>query len=219
MFKNLLVLLSLSFSFFVFAAESVNERKLPMGFIVVEEQVVTDMRVLPFELLQKSKNDFLNNNFGEASADISAAARILKSEAIRADNAKRGKSLSDVSVRLERVARDVKDRKIKSERELSSELSRAAYQTAAHHRILALEEWSKKEYNQAGHDLKAAAVASEHALQWSGKEIEIASKEAVSGARFVAGKLIQGAGWTTAEVGSAFEKLGKATEKLGNKVL
>ena len=217
--KVLSLFVSLLFAGLTFAAEPAKNDKNMTGFMIIEEEVVTDMRELPFELLKQSQEDFAAKNFGEASADITTAAKILKSEGQRANDTKTKQNLTQSSDHLLQVAQNVKDQKIKTEKELNSEFSKAALNTANHHRLLAAEEWSKKEYKQAGHDLVAASKATEHALEWSGKEVEKGTKEVVQGTKDIGNKLIEGAKWTSAEVKTTFDKFEKATENLRKKII
>lgn len=189
------------------------------GFVIVEEDVIMDFREIPLELMSEARRDFSDKNFGEAAGDLNAAARILRAEGKRAVNVNEAPSLKVVADNLDRLAKEVKGQEIKTEQQLNTEISKAAYLTASHHRFHAAAEWTKKEYYQAGHDLLIAAYALESGAKWSGKEIEKGTAEIVKGARFVAGKLIQGTGWTSKEVGKAFGKVGDETDRLGKKVL
>jgi hypothetical protein len=212
MFKSLVYLSLLTLTLPAFAEEE-------EGFITVEEVVVTDLRELPMQFLADAKQDFTDKNFGESSADLRAAAQVLRVEAKRSSDPTAKANFLDVATNLEKVAEKVKAQKIHSLSELNLSLFQAAYHNGNHHRLLALKEWNKKQYRRAGHDLIVAAFAIEHAATWSGTQIEKGTEEAIKGARYVAGKLIKGAGWTASEVGAAFTKFGTATDTLGKKVL
>ncbi len=199
--------------------KATSSKPAAVGVLIVEDEVMTDLRQIPFELLSEAKKDFAEKNFGEAAADINAAARILRAEGRRLISSDEALPLKVVADNLDVLARDVKGQIIKNERQLDVQMSKAAYLTSSHHRIHAAAEWTRKEYRLVGHDLLAAAYALESGAKWSGKELEKGTLGVVHGVRFVAGKLIQGTGWTSEEVGKAFDKIGQETERLGKKVI
>lgn len=189
----------------------------PEGYVLVEERVVTELQASPLMMMENAKRQFHDKNFGASASDLRSAAAMLRIEAKRTSQADKA-TLETSAKDLEKLANNVQDQKVKSEMDLDRGLAEASQAKAAHHHLLAAKEWAAKEYRRAGHDLKAAADATERSAEWSGGELSRGGKDIIAGAREVSGKLIAGTGWATAEVGKAIDSLGTEVQKLGHKV-
>lgn len=187
----------------------------PAGYAIVEENVIINLNRLPLTLLAAARDDFRNRNFGMASSDIYAASRLMAVQAkagMLADGAR--EAASD----LARTARMVMKGKITSERVLDVQLAQAAQQIAQFHQASAKQHWDRKLLRTAGHDLAAAATATERAIEWSGHKIARGTSGILHGARDVSGKLLQGSGYVTAEVGKTIDSLGNEVDDLGKRL-
>jgi hypothetical protein len=179
--------------------------------LLVEETTYVDMKELPLALLDQAQVDFSQKNFGEASSNIRAASKIIRTE-VSTDPKMDPKKVAD---RLDKLADQVKKQEIKSDRQLNDQLAMIAQDEALHSRLRAEKAWAEKQVRRAGHDMEASVAALEHAAKWSGKKIEGATAGAVSDVRKVSVKLIKGADATAAEVGKGFERLGNAISGMG----
>lgn len=188
----------------------------PSGYVIVEEGVLVDLQQMPLTLMDQARTAFAQKNFVQASNDLSSAANLLRVEA-RKTSAKNQQEdqLKTAAANLDDLANRVAKNQVKSQAELNMALAQIAYQKANHHRLEAAEEWSAQHVKRAGHDLQGAADAIDRASKWSGRKIQVGAVKSVDGVRIVAGKLVQGTGWTTAEVGKAIDDVGAAVDRLG----
>ena len=78
--------------------------------------------------------------------------------------------------------------------------------------------WAEKAYDKTGYELKAAAQDLGKGASWVSMGVEEGAADAVKEGRRVAGKLIDGSGWTADEVGKAMENLRREVEVLGKDI-
>jgi hypothetical protein len=190
---------------------------VPEGFVIVEDFVPMDLKQLPLDLVRAADSDFASKNFGEAAADLHAAARVFRLEAkqSKGDNT----HLSDAADDSEKIASQVKNESIKTSEELRARLARVLYHDASHHRLQALREWNQKHYRISGADLRASSVAAEMASAWAGKDLAAATRTSIDKARSVASELTDNEGWTGPEVVSAIEGLEYAEGRIAGVVM
>ena len=96
--------------------------------------------------------------------------------------------------------------------------AKANHALALEHRSKAVESWTRKEYDKAGYELKAAAHGLESAASWAGAEAKAGASATVTDARALGDKLASGATWTRDEVAKGFESLGNSINALGQKI-
>jgi hypothetical protein len=188
--------------------------KVPEGYVVVEEDVLTFFVDSPGEHFHKARQNFLNKDFKAAAEEIRKGAAFLRLQAARAT--KEGKAGLTASIaELEKLARDVERGTVTSAKTLDNVFARAHHALAKHHYLKALEYKSKKDVTRTGHALKAAVIHLENGFAWAGHELEAASVKAIKDVGLLAGKLVEGTGWVTEEIGRAIEKIGQEIDKLG----
>ena len=107
---------------------------------------------------------------------------------------------------------------VKDEKSMDMDFARANHALALAHRAEAAESWTRKDYNKAGSDLKAAARDLESAASWAGAKAKAGASGAVADTEALGDKLATGATWTSDEVGQGFDVLGHALDKLGHKI-
>ena len=151
-----------------------------------------------------------------ASSDIFAAAQLLQVEAKGANVWNNG--AQNAADDLVKIASEVRKGKITSEKVLNERFAQAAQQIAQFHQASAKQHWDQKIVKEAGHDLDAATMATERALEWSGHKIAGGTLGILRGARDVSGKLIRGTGFVTAEVGKTIDSLGTEVDDLGKRM-
>jgi hypothetical protein len=163
---------------------------------------------------QKAHEFFLKKDFKAAASEIRKGSAFLKLEAGR--STEEGKeALAASADELGKLADDVQKGTVASEKQLKDAFARADHALANHHYLKASEYWAKKDEKKAGHALKAAAQALEHAGAWSGHKLETAAVDVIKGVREAAGKLVESTGWT-AEKARIVEK---GIKDLGNEIL
>jgi len=148
---------------------------------------------------------------------VHKAAAYVRLEAARAAGDTRVALLS-LSADLDKVGRDIGKGTVKDAKWLENKFSRVEHALALSHRVKAAEAWGRKAYDEAGYELKAAAHGLENAARWSGNEAKDVAADAVSGTRALGDKLIAGGTWAKDEVAKAFETLGTAIDRLGQKI-
>jgi hypothetical protein len=163
---------------------------------------------------QKAHEFFIKKDFKAAASEIRKGAAFLKLEAGRSTTDGK-KALMASGDELGKLADDVEKGTVASEKQLKDAFARADHALANHHYLKASEYWAKKDEKKAGHALKAATQALEHAAEWSGHKLETAAVDVIKGVREGAGKLIEGTGWTLEEA----RILEKGIKDLGNEIL
>lgn len=187
---------------------------VPEGWVLVEEDVLTVFVDSPGEHFHKARQSFLKKDYKAAAEEIRKGAAFLKLQAARA--AVEGRKGLTVSVgELEKLAEDIEKGTVTSAKTLDNAFARAHHALAKHHYLKALDNKAKKDGRKLGHDLKAAARHLEHGLAWAGHELEAATVRIIMDTGLLAGKLIEGTGWITEEVGKAIDKIGEEIMKLG----
>jgi hypothetical protein len=214
-----LVLSALMYAVGVLAATNKTQKppKAPEGYIVVEEDVAIVLADEHEHYFNKAHEAFLKKNYKTAAADIRKAVGFLKLDAAAAD-IEGEKAISDSVNELEKLAKDTEKGKVTTAKVLEQAFSRADYAVAKAQQVKANESWLKKKAEETGHALKSAALHFENAAKWAGHKLETGTVDVVKGARKVAGKLIEGAGWVPEEVGKGITAIGSEISKFGKKI-
>jgi len=152
-----------------------------------------------------------------AATEIRKATGYLRREASRATGNAR-QELDNSAAELDRLAASVEKGAVKDEKSMDKDFARANHALAVAHRAEAAESWTRKEYNKAGYELKAAAHDLESAAGWAGAEAKAGASGAVANTEALGDKLVTGATWTRDEVGRGFDALGRALNELGHKI-
>ncbi|MEO8280030.1 MAG: hypothetical protein ABI564_10085 [Ideonella sp.] len=160
---------------------------------------------------------FAKKDYAAAAAEVRKAAAYVRLESARtAGEAKRG--LDAASADLDRSARDLDKGAVKARKDMDQAFARTDRALALAHRAKAAESWSRKAYDDAGYELKAAAQGLEEAAAWTGDEAKSAASAGVSEARAVGDKLASGGVWAKNEVARGFDSLGGALNQLGHSI-
>jgi hypothetical protein len=174
--------------------------------------------VEPEVTFQKAHESFLKKEFKASAAEIRKGSDFLKKEAQSA-NAKGKKALAASSHELDKMADDVAKGAVKSDKKLKDAFSRAEHALANNYYLKASDSWAKKETKEAGNALNSAAEHLELAADWSGHKLEAGESKAINLGRDVSGKLVQGTGYVSEEVGKSLKSMGDAISEFGKKIL
>lgn len=188
----------------------------PEGYVLVHESVMVDFRQLPLALMDDAAKDFRENNFGEASASIRTAARMLQSEAKGTKSNTAKSELSTAATQLERLAPQVKNGTLKNESQLTALFADVAMHLSRFHRSQAETGWNSNMYKMAGFDLRAASRAVESGSKWIGQAPQ--AQGSLQSVDTVATSLIQGSGWTQQSVTQALQTLDGSIQKIGSQL-
>ncbi len=183
-------------------------------YVIVEEEVWTVLADEPHQHFQAAHEEFVKKDLKAAAAEIRKGAAFLRLEAARATGASKDALAASIK-ELDSLAAKVESGGVAAASDLEHAFARAEQALASEHLTRAKESWAKRELKRAGHALKAAASSLEHAFAWAGRKGEAAVVAATKDAGLVAGKLIEGTGWTVDETGKAIEAVGAEIEKLG----
>jgi hypothetical protein len=167
---------------------------------------------------QKAHESFLKKEFKASAAEIRKGADILKKEAEYAsDQGKKGLTASIQE--LGKLADDVEKGAVKSDKKLKDAFSRAEQALANNYYLKASESWAKKKTKEAGRALDSAGEHMEQAADWSGRKLDAGASEAIRIGHEVSGKLVQGTGYVSEEVGKSLKSMGDAISGFGKKFL
>jgi hypothetical protein len=190
------------------------EPNVSPGCVAVPEDVLDALADAPDEHFHKAHAAFLKKEFKVAAEEIRKGTAFLKLEMARAKGDTR-KAVTDSIHEMETLASDVERGTVTSVGTLEQAFARAHHALAQHHYARAMEDQAKEARVRMGHALKSAATHLEQGLSWTGKKLEAGTKETCKLAGLVSGKLIQGTGYATEEVGKAMGKVGDEIGQFG----
>jgi hypothetical protein len=90
--------------------------------------------------------------------------------------------------------------------------AKAELAMAEYFRHKAKESHARKDAIESGHNLRSAATHLERGAVWTGNKLDSGVANTVYGTRFLAGKIMAGAGWTVDEVGNGIDALGRGID-------
>ena len=160
---------------------------------------------------------YASKDYKAAATDIRKATGYLRLEAGRATGDAK-QELDGSVAQLDTLAASVENGAVKDEQTMAKAFAKADHALALEHRSKAAVSWTRKEYDQAGYELKAAAYGLESAAGWAGGEAQAGASATVADTRALGDKLASGATWTRDEVATGFESLGKGINALGQKI-
>ena len=160
---------------------------------------------------------YAKKDYKSAATDIRKATGYLRLEAGRATGDAKQELDSSVA-QLDTLAASVENGAVTDEQSMDKAFAKADHALALEHRSKAAESWARKEYDEAGYELKAAAQGLESAAGWAGGEAQAGASATVADTRALGDKLASGATWTRDEVTKDFESLRNSINALGQKI-
>jgi len=180
----------------------------------------------------QARADILNGSHQSGRDEIKKATTYLMMQLGRATDA--GKRLLNASIRELRHFAEVVGRSESNYYELQSRgfeqiFGKSELALAKHHQLNAAQAWNRKDPQATGHDLQAATVHLKQAWSWLRDGFDAAQREAIRDtgraglvltreelveADSTAAALIEGSGWTDAQVNSALDNLGNEIARL-----
>jgi hypothetical protein len=173
------------------------------GFVVSE----------PAEHFAAAREALARRQPTQAAGKIRDAAAFVRGQVSLASGTSKA-DLQEAARDLDRIAVRVRNGALKTPRELDAALRRSDRGLARHHLERAMGAWERRESQAAGRELRTAAQYTERLAQDAGRGVKRATTDVVRGTREVSAKLVRGAGWTTDEVGKAFDSLGREIDRL-----
>lgn len=160
---------------------------------------------------------FTRKNYKTSATEIRKATGYMRLQARRVTGNARQELNSSV-VELNKLADSVEKGAVKDEKSMHMDFARANHALGLAHRTEAAESLTRKQYNKAGSELKAAASDLKSAAGWAGTQAQAGASGAVADTEALGDKLATGATWTRDEVGRGFDELGHALNGLGHKI-
>jgi hypothetical protein len=160
---------------------------------------------------------FSDRDYALASAEIRKGASYIRNEASRASGSARS-GLEDSARQLEDLAGSVQTGSEQDAAVLRRAFATANRALAIEYRTLASRSWERKDYDEAGHELHAAAQSLESGAGWLGEQARSGAAATVADTRTLGDKLSNGAKWSQEEVAKGLVKLGNGIEDMGRKI-
>jgi len=152
-----------------------------------------------------------------AASQIRAGAALLRLEAGR-EHAANGSGLQSCADELDRLAGRVEHGDVSSRSEVNLAFARADLALAEHYRAMANEALAKKQHENAGRWLKAAADAVDDATRWTGRNPPTVQAQARDQVHALETKIRSGANWTYDEGKNGVSHLGTQIQYLGSQM-
>lgn len=160
---------------------------------------------------------YAKKDYEATAADIRKATSYLRLEADRASGDAK-LELDSSALELDQLA-DAAGKGVATDAHaMTGAFAKADHALALEERGKAFEFWTRKQYDKAGYELKAAAHGLEGAAGWMGDAAKAGSSKTVAGTRLLGDKLAFGAAWTHEEVAKGFTSLGEGINALGQKI-
>lgn len=160
---------------------------------------------------------YAKKDYKAAAMQVRKAAAYVRLEAARATG-EAAKGLDAARDDLDHLAGSLDKGALKTDQRMHAAFARADHALAFAHRAHAVEDWTRKSYDRAGYELKAAGQGLDNAASWVGKEATGAALATAAGARAIGDKLVSGGVWTQDEVAKSFQSLGGALNRLGQAI-
>lgn len=160
---------------------------------------------------------YAKKDYKAAAAEVRRASAYLRLESARAVGDAKS-SLVAADAALDRTAHALETGAASSEKSLDQVFAQAEHALAVAHRAKAAEDWSRKAYDKAGYELKAAAHGLDSAAGWTSAKASAAAAASSADARSIGDKLAGGGVWARQEVAHGFEAVGTALNQLGHAI-
>ena len=160
---------------------------------------------------------YAKKDYNAAATEIRKATGYLRLEADRATGTAKQELKGSVK-QLDMLAASVERGAVREEQSVTKVFARADHALALAHRSKAAESWARRECDNAGYELKAAANGLESAASWAGRKEQADTSATVADIRELGDKLAGGATWTRDEIAQGFESLGNGINVVGHKI-
>ena len=166
--------------------------------------------------VQHAKAALLKKDLKKAGRELRAAGENLGMAAASAPAA--GKEGLEASAKEMRTLADDVEKGTVTDVKRIDEASARGYHALANEKfVTATEAWTKKDTKETGRALKGAADDLEDGATAAGRGTDDASKDVAKDTREIAGKLVQGTGWTSEEVGRGIDAFSKELANFGRR--
>jgi len=167
--------------------------------------------------LRLAEQALLKKDYDSAAREIHKAAGLLKLEATRATVD--GKTALNTSWQeLNKLAAAVQSGSVKSVQRLNSPFAAAGYALAESHYFNAVQDWTRNEFKESGHELNASVLSLTEGAEWAGHGAEFDSSLVVKDAMELSRKLIEGEFQTAGQIAPEVHSVGSEIEHLKKEI-
>lgn len=199
------------------AIDKADRADMDQRWLVSEVSTWYPLAEQPQRHFTSAASAYAAKDYALAAAEIRKGESYVRKEAGRATGlAKTG--LADSADQLEDVARNVQTGSEQDAAVLRRAFARANQALAVQYRTLANGSWARKEYDEAGHELRSSAQSLESGADWVGAQARADASATVADTRALGDKLSSGAKWTRDEVAKGMVNLGDGIEEMGKKI-
>lgn len=186
-------------------------------WLVVDETISYPVTGEPQRHFGNAVEAYTKKDYQTAATEIRKATGYVRLEAGRVTGDVK-QALDSSVAELDRLAASVEKGTVKDEKVMDKAFANGNHALALARRSKAAELWTRKEYNGAGYELKAAAHGLESAADWASAGAKASASAAVADTRALGDKLASGGTWTRDEVAKGLESLGNALNELGHTI-
>jgi hypothetical protein len=187
----------------------------PVGVVIVEEDVVAPLIGEPEHHFHHALKYFREGKNKQSAQEIQIGAALLKLEAGRHEAANK-EGLLKAADELDKLADQVKQGQVKSQKPLQRAFAKADIALATHYQKMAKDSINQADGKKTGGWLAASADYVERGAHWVGHKFEAGEAAVVRGARALGHKLEGGANASSGEVNKQADALGNEADKLGS---
>ena len=164
-----------------------------------------------------SSKYFLKKEYHKSADEMRKGSEILKDKAKSAAEDTKQALNKDAS-ELDQLADNIEKGTEKSVKNMKDLFARADNTLAKYYHEKASESYAKKEYKNAGHELKAAAAHFKEGITWAGQKGERGTETAIEESRRLGDNLVKGTKVAAGNVEKGMSSLGDEIKKFWDKV-
>lgn len=187
------------------------------GVIWIEEDDWAALSEEPGRHLDHARQAFVEVDAAKAAAELRKAAAYLRTAAQDAADRTRH-ALTASGKELDQLARRMEQGAVKSVADVDAAAGRAYHALAEYQNAKARQAWADEQRHRAGQFWHAAATALERATVRTEAGFRNTTQEVVRESRLLSGKLVEGTGFVTDEIGQGLETFGKQVELAGKRI-
>ena len=187
------------------------------GVIWIEEEDWVHLSDEPSRHLDTAREAFVEVDGQKAAAELRKAAAYLRISA--RDAAARTRTALKSSVEeLDTLAARIEHGTEKSIADLDAAAARAYHALAEYQNAKARQAWADEQRHRASHFWRSAATSLERATARTDAAFRRSTQGVVTESRLLSGKLVEGTGYVTDEIGEGLESFGKQVELAGKRL-
>lgn len=187
------------------------------GVIWIEEDEWVHLSEEPGRHLDHAREAFVEVDTQKAAAELRKAAAYLRVSARDATTRTRT-TLNASGKELDALAHRIEQGTVKSVADVDAAAARAYHSLAEYQNAKARQAWADEQRHRAGQFWRSATTSLERATARTDSAFRKTTQEVVRESRLLSGKLVEGTGFVTDEIGEGLESFGKQVELAGKRL-